>query len=70
MLGICGDIISQGAPPPVLTAPVAHFATCIAGDVDIGGKFATSVNNTGGNLPQVSMTQASKNGNNIRLLMP
>jgi hypothetical protein len=48
---------SQGAPP-VSTTPVANFATSFAGVVDTGGKvstipaekFATGVNDTGGNL--------------------
>jgi hypothetical protein len=35
-----------------------------------GGKFAASVNDTVGNLPLVSMTQAAINRNNIRLLTP
>jgi hypothetical protein len=46
---------SQGAPP-VATSPAANFATSFARVVDIGGKFATSVNDTGGNFPPVSLT--------------
>jgi hypothetical protein len=38
---------SQGAPL-VSTTPAANFATSFASVVDTGGKFATSVNNTGG----------------------
>jgi hypothetical protein len=36
--------------------PVANFATSSAGVVDTGGKFSTSVNDAGGNLPPVSTT--------------
>ncbi len=36
---------------PVLTTLVANFSTGNAGVLDIGGKFATGVNDTGGNLP-------------------
>jgi hypothetical protein len=45
--------------PPVslvLLTPVANFATSFASVVDTGGKFATDVNDTGGNLPPVSTT--------------
>ncbi len=45
---------SQGAPP-VSTTPATNFATSSAGVVDTGGKFFTSVNNTGGKLPPVSI---------------
>ncbi len=38
---------SQGAPP-VSTTPVTYFSTIFASVVDTGGKFATSVNDTGG----------------------
>jgi hypothetical protein len=42
--------------------------------VDTGGKFATSVNDTGGNFPPVSttllLTLVANNGNTIRLLRP
>jgi hypothetical protein len=54
----------------VSTTPVANFATSSPCVVDIGGKFATSVNNTGGKfatgvnyasgkLPPVSTTLAA-----------
>jgi hypothetical protein len=33
--------------PPVLTTQVANFSTGTAGVLDIGGKFATGVNDTG-----------------------
>jgi hypothetical protein len=33
-------------------------------------KIYTDVNNTGANLPPVSMTPVANNGNNIRLLRP
>jgi hypothetical protein len=49
---------SQGAPPvsttaaanlpPVSTIPAANFSTSFASIVDTGGKFATGVNDTGG----------------------
>jgi hypothetical protein len=39
---------SEGAPP-VSTTPTANFASSSASVVDIGGKFATSTNNTGVN---------------------
>jgi hypothetical protein len=39
---------------------VAKFATCTAGVIDTGDKFATNVNNTGGKLPQVSTTPCGK----------
>jgi hypothetical protein len=35
---------------------VANFATCFAGIVDTGGKFATGVNDTVANFLPVSMT--------------
>ncbi len=46
--------------------------------VDIGGKFATGVNDAGdkvsmtpaANLPPVSTTPVANNGNNIRLQTP
>jgi hypothetical protein len=38
--------------PPVSTTPVANFATCTSGEVDTGGKFVTSVNDTVGKLEQ------------------
>jgi hypothetical protein len=65
---------------------VANFATSFASFVDTSGKFVTMltilvacVNDTGGNLPPVSTTQAANlppvsmtpvanNGKNIRLL--
>jgi hypothetical protein len=31
--------------PPLLTTPVENFSTDKTGDLDIGGKLATSVNN-------------------------
>jgi hypothetical protein len=37
-----------GKLPPVSTTPAANFATSSACVVDIGGKFSTSVNHTGG----------------------
>jgi hypothetical protein len=50
---------SQSAPPvstipaakfqPVLTTPAENFATSFAIVVDTGGKFATGINNNGGN---------------------
>jgi hypothetical protein len=40
-------VASEGAPP-VSTTLAANFATSSIGVVDIGGKFATSVNDTGG----------------------
>jgi hypothetical protein len=58
---------SQGAPP-VSTTSAAYFATSSAGIVDTGGKFATGVKDTGGNLPPLSTTPVANNGNNIRLL--
>jgi hypothetical protein len=42
--------------PPVSTTPAANFATSSSCVVDTGGKFATGVNDTGGNLPPVSVT--------------
>jgi hypothetical protein len=60
---------SQGAPP-VSTTPVANFSTIFASVVDIGGKFASGVNEAGGKLPLVSTTPAANNGNNIRLQTP
>ncbi len=66
--------------PLVSTIPAANFGTNFTSVVDTGGKFATSnlppVNNTGGKLPPVSMTQAenlppvANNGINIRLQIP
>ena len=67
--------------PPVSATPAANFSTNSASVVDTGGKFATGVNDTGGNLPPVSttpaanlppvsMTPVANNGNNIRLLRP
>ncbi len=47
-----------------------NFATSFASVVDTGGKFATVVNDTGGNLPPLSLTPVANNGNNIRLLRP
>ncbi len=38
---------SQGAPP-VSTTPVANISTIFASVVDIGGKFASGVNDAGG----------------------
>jgi hypothetical protein len=35
--------------------PAANFATSSAGVVDIGGKFATGVNEAGGKLPLVQL---------------
>jgi hypothetical protein len=55
---------------PVAPTLAAIFATSFASVVDNGGKFATSVNDTGGNLPLVSATLVANNGNNIRLLRP
>jgi hypothetical protein len=48
----------QGAPP-VSTTPAANFAKSSAGVVSSGGKFATGVNDTSGNLPPVSTTLAA-----------
>ncbi len=62
-------IYSQGAPLASVR-PVANFATSCANVVDTGDKFATSVNDTSGNLLPVSMTPLANNGNNIRLLRP
>jgi hypothetical protein len=50
--------------------PVANVATSSPCIVDTSGKFATGVNDTGGNLPPVSTTPAANNGNNIRLQAP
>ncbi len=36
-----------------------HKSRCTIGINDTGGKFATGVNNTGGNLPPVSTTPAA-----------
>jgi hypothetical protein len=52
-----------------------QFAASFTSVVDTGGKFATVANDTGGNLPLVSMTLVSmtpvaNNRNNIRLLGP
>jgi hypothetical protein len=49
---------------------VANFTTGTAGVVDTVGKLATSVIDTAGNLPLVSMTQATNNEKNTRLLTP
>jgi hypothetical protein len=38
---------------------VANFFTIFASVADIGGKYATGVNDTGGKLPLVSMTPAA-----------
>jgi hypothetical protein len=38
----------------VSTTPAASFATSFPSVVDTGGKFASGVNDTGGNLPLVS----------------
>ncbi len=51
---------SQGAPP-VSTTQVANFATSSVCVVDIGGKFATGVNNASGKLTQVSTNGKGKN---------
>jgi hypothetical protein len=64
--------------PPVSTTLAANFEfrTSSAYVVDISGKFATSVNNTGGKfaaggkLPPVSTTPVAINGDNIRLQTP
>jgi hypothetical protein len=72
--------VSQGAPP-VSTTPVANLSTIFASVVDIGGKFATGVNDAGGklppvsttptaDLPPVSLTPVANNGNNIALQTP
>jgi hypothetical protein len=45
--------------PPVSTTPAANFASRFASVVDTGGKFAAGVNDSGGNLPPVSMTPAN-----------
>jgi hypothetical protein len=65
---------SQGAPPasttlvadlpPVSMTPAAklllvNFSTNFASVVDTGGKFATSVNDAGGKLPQLPTTPAA-----------
>jgi hypothetical protein len=39
--------VSKGAPP-VSTTLAANFATSLASVVDTGGKFAASINDTGG----------------------
>jgi hypothetical protein len=46
--------------PPVLTTPVENFSTDTTDVFDFGAKFATGVNDTGGNLPlpPVSRTPA------------
>jgi hypothetical protein len=50
--------VSQGAPPASVK-PAANFATITAGVIDMGGKFATVVNDTIGKLSPVSMTPAA-----------
>jgi hypothetical protein len=47
---------------------VANFVTSLASVVDTDGKIAAGVNDTGGNLPPVSMTPVANNRKNIRLL--
>jgi hypothetical protein len=42
------EIFASEGAPLVSTTPGANFATRTAGVVDTGGKFATSVNDTGG----------------------
>jgi hypothetical protein len=44
---------SQGAPSVSMT-PVVNFSTGTTGVVDIGGKFATGINNTVVNLTPVA----------------
>jgi hypothetical protein len=39
--------------------PAANFVASTYGVVETGGKFATSVNGTGGKLPPVSTTPAA-----------
>ncbi len=39
--------------PLVSATPAANFATSLASVVDIGGKFATGVNNTGGKFATI-----------------
>ncbi len=43
--------------------PVANFSTIFASVVDTGGKFATGVNDTSGNLPPVSLIPVNINDN-------
>jgi hypothetical protein len=68
-------IVSKGAPP-VSATPAANFATSLASVIDTGGKFATGINNTGGNLPLVTTTPVANlppvahNRYNIRLMRP
>jgi hypothetical protein len=64
------EIFASQCLPPVSTTPVANFATSFPSVVDTGGKFATGVNDTGGNLPLVSATPVANNGHNIKLLRP
>jgi hypothetical protein len=45
--------------PPVSTKLAANFAISFANVVDTSGKFATGVNDTGGNLPLVSTALAA-----------
>jgi hypothetical protein len=47
--------------PLVSTTPAANIATSFASVVDTGGKFAAGVNDTGDNLPPVSMTPLKVN---------
>jgi hypothetical protein len=42
------EIFANQGLPPVSTTPRANFATSFPSVVDTGGKFATSVNDTGG----------------------
>ncbi len=59
--------------PPVslvLLIPVANFAPSFASVVDTGGKFAASINDTGGKLLLISTIPVAKYGKNIRLLRP
>jgi hypothetical protein len=60
--------------PPVSMTPVVNMPAVPLVFVNAGGKFASSINNTGGKLPPVSATSVVKlppvYGNNIRQLTP